>query len=269
MVDAFYPETLEEALNIRQEILVVPYAGGTDLMVQKDHEHPFLFLSGIKELTGLQIDGDKLVMGAAAPYADLLKDSRVPEILRKAIKGIAAPAIRNLGTMGGNICNASPAGDSLPVLYAMDAVLVLQSAQKAQEIGIEEFITGVKKTRLEPDQLLTKIILPIGERGHTYYKIGARKAQAVSKLSFAGVHRIQEGVIREIGIAFGAVGPTVVRSREIEGKIKGRHKTELDIDDILNEYGKLIKPIDDQRSTARYRKQICLNILREYLAAGL
>ncbi len=80
---------------------------------------------------------------------------------------------------------------------------------------------------------------------------------------------MQEDVIQEISIAFGAVGPTVVRNREIEGKIKGRHKTELDIDNILNEYGRLIRPIDDQRSTARYRKQICLNILREYLTKGL
>jgi xanthine dehydrogenase FAD-binding subunit len=296
MVGAYYPETLEEALKIRSERMVVPYAGGTDLMVQKNHEHPFLFLSAIKELTGIQLEGDKLIIGSATSYADLLKDGRIPEVLKEAIQGIAAPAIRNLGTIGGNICNASPAGDTLPVLYAMDAVLILESAQAvqatqavqavqavqaeqtaqtlqtpqlSQSVRIEDFITGVKKTRLESTQLLTKIIIPIKDREHTYYKVGARKAQAISKLSFAGIHRVQEGVIQEIGIAFGAVGPMVVRSREIEEKIKGRHKTELDIDEILSEYGRLIKPIDDQRSTARYRKQICLNILHEYLTAGL
>jgi CO/xanthine dehydrogenase FAD-binding subunit len=269
MVDAYYPQSLKEALQIGEETPVIPYAGGTDLMVRKRFDRPFLFLDGVRELREVRTEGDRLLIGAASTYAQLLRDGRIPEALREAMKGIAAPAIRNLGTIGGNICNASPAGDTLPVLYAMDAELVLASASRTQTVKIEDFITGVKRTKLEPGQLLTKIVLPARDATYSYSKIGARKSLAISKLSFVGVHRIEDGVVREIGIAFGAVGPTVLRSREAEERIKGRRGQELDLDGILKEYGRLIRPIDDQRSTARYRRQICLNLLREYLTSGL
>jgi xanthine dehydrogenase FAD-binding subunit len=300
MVDAYYPGSLTEALKLREELSVIPYAGGTDLMVRKNHEAPFMYLRDIKELTCVEMEREtaseadpgveaetelcdeeglelttgmktsyRLVIGAAVTYADLLADSRIPEVLRDAIKGIAAPAIRNLGTLGGNICNASPAGDTLPVLYALDAKLILETTQGEQAIPIEDFIVGVKKTTLQPTQLLTKIVIPIRENAYTYYKAGARKAQAIAKISFAGIHRVHEGIIRDVHIAFGAVGPTVLRSREIEENLVGLNKTELDVENIMKMYDKLMLPIDDQRSTARYRKKICLNLLREYLTSGL
>jgi CO/xanthine dehydrogenase FAD-binding subunit len=265
MVEAYYPKTLREALEIRKERPAIPYAGGTDLMVLKNHEGPFLFLGGVGELKGVRREGDRLVIGAAGTIAELLSEEMLPEVLRKAMQGIAAPAIRNLGTIGGNVCNASPAGAPLPVLYAMDAELVLESASKKETVRIEDFITGVKKTKLEGDQLLTQIVIPAGESAYSYKKIGARRALAISKLSFAGLHRVENGVIKEIAVAFGAVGPTVLRSREAEEKIKGKQIAEPDIEGILREYDGLIRPIDDQRSTALYRKRICLNLLREYL----
>ena len=269
MVDAYYPQSLQDALEIRKDHSVIPYAGGTDLMVRENHENPFLFIGGLEELQKIDTDGDRLVLGGACTYAELLKDSRLPEALRKAVEGVAAPAIRNLGTIGGNICNASPAGDTLPVLYAMNAEVVLESSSGKETLRIEDFITGVKKTRLKETQLLTRILIPADHSGYSYTKMGARKSLAISKLVFAGVHQMDKGIIKDVGIAFGAVGPTILRSREAEQKIIGCSREELDIPSILREYEKLIHPIDDQRSTAEYRKKTCLNLLKEYLSTGL
>ncbi len=269
MVDAYFPRTLKEALEIRKDRPAIPYGGGTDLMVREGHDKPFLFIGSLEELKTVTKAGDHIAIGAACTYADLLKDDRIPAPLRKSVEEVAAPAIRNLGTIGGNVCNASPAGDTLPVLYAMNALLVLESADGTRIMGIDEFIQGVKNTVLGKDQLLTRILIPEGMTGYAYMKIGARKSLAISKLVFTGVHRVDRDVIEDVGIAFGAVGPTVLRSRGIEEKILGKRRGELDIEGILNDYAAIIHPIDDQRSTAEYRRKTCLNLLREYLTSAL
>ncbi len=269
MVEAYYPDTLKEALQIRSNTAVLPYAGGTDLMVRDHHDRPFLFLGRIEELRTIEQEGDRLIIGASCTYSDLLEDPRLPQGLRKAVQGVAAPAIRNLGTIGGNICNASPAGDILPMLYAMDAELILESSSEKVTVPIGDFITGAKKTKLEDTQLLTAIEIRTDHDGFSYTKIGARKALAISKLVFAGVHQIRDGLIQNVGIAFGAVGPTVLRSRKIEREMIGHHWDDLDVEKIMGEYDELIQPIDDQRSTAAYRKKACLNLLKEYLTTSL
>lgn len=280
MVKAYYPTTLEEALScLREDSKSVIYAGGTDIMVVNRPMKSILFLSQVKELFEIEEDEEYLSIGAAVTFTDLLYDPRIPEIFTYAIEHVAAPAIRNVATIGGNVCNASPAGDTLPVLYILDACVELVSLQQEEKIvrqlAIEDFITGVKKTRLEEGEILTRILLPkksLYQRGFYHYeKVGARKAQAISKVSFCACLLTKEDCVIDLRIAFGAVGPTVVRSKELEKFYIGRSKEALlaDKEKIIMSYASCLKPIDDQRSSARYRKQVCLNLLDDFLEMRL
>ncbi|SHI56317.1 FAD binding domain-containing protein [Parasporobacterium paucivorans] len=265
MVEAYFPENLPEALRILGDEDVIPYAGGTDIMVGKSFKKPFLYLDKISELKKVENLEGKIRIGACSTYAALLRDERIPKVLKESIRQIASPSIRNLGTIGGNICNASPAGDTLPILYALNAYLRLESENGFREIPIREFITGVKKTARETSWLLTEIIIPSGEYEYSYQKVGARRAQAIAKLSFVGIHELTAGIVSDIRIAFGAVGTTVLRDQKAEKELIGKKASDIDIPATIQYYEKIIRPIDDQRSEAVYRKTVCLNILREYL----
>ncbi|WP_378955192.1 FAD binding domain-containing protein [Pelosinus sp. sgz500959] len=269
MVKAWNPITLEEALYIKKEHPgAVPYAGGTDWMVNPKANVPLLFLNQIPSLKEV-LEGDiTLAIGACSVYADLLQTIAVPEILKSAIRGIAAPAIRNIGTLGGNICNASPAGDSLPALYVLDAQVVLAAISdggnvKRRKMPVWEFIQGVRKTALRPDELLIKILIPKHSFSHSYYqKVGARKAQAISKLSFAALANVEQSRITEFRVAFGSVGATVVRDQKLENIVS---QQSLDVEKVAQVYGDILKPIDDQRSNTVYRKKVCINLLKDFI----
>ena len=189
---------------------------------------------------------------------------------------IASPAIRNVGTLAGNICNASPAGDTLPLLYVLDAILVMgsldeQGKLRTRRLGIEAFIQGVRRIALRPSEMVLAIEIPCAAYEQMTklqrFKAGARKAQAIAKLSFAGLCRVEGEVLQDVRIAFGAVGATVIRSWTIEAKMQGLSLTELAArrTAIVQEYGRILRPIDDQRSTAAYRRQVCLNLLEDFL----
>lgn len=267
---SYYPKTLLEALHLKGEHSnVKPYAGGSDLMVLHKEDDRYLFLNQLSELKVIKEEEESIFIGAGLTYSEMLESSIIPAILKEAIRGIAAPAIRNVGTMGGNICNASPAGDTLPVLYALGASVKLLSENKNPRIlPIERFILGIRKTALADNELLEGIIIPKKNFSNVYYKkIGARNAQAISKLSFVGLCNIEEGKIEDIRIAFGSVGVTVVRDKELENKCIGKTVSELttNVSRVLEEYDSIIKPIDDQRSTALYRKKVCMNLLEDFI----
>lgn len=270
MVNAFYPKTLEEALAAKAEDpSLVPYAGGTDWMVNRREDTPLLFLNYIPALREIRRDENGLAIGACCTYTDLLESGAIPSILGQAAVEVASPAIRNLGTLGGNICNASPAGDTLPPLYVLDARVRLASARGKRELPLASFIQGVRKTALAPDEILESIIIPQAEYTRSYYKkVGARSAVAISKASFAGLMSVQGGRIAAIPMAFGSVAITVVRRPEIESSLTGKTVKELSKlkDELAAEYGPYILPIDDQRSTASYRRQICLSLLKDFLS---
>lgn len=268
MVNGYRPTTISEALEIRRDHDVVPYAGGTDWMINRDDSKTLLFLNGIPKLKEIDEDENNIYIGAASTYAELLTSDIIPQVLKDAITGIASPAIRNVGTLGGNICNASPAGDTLPILYALDAGLVVSTVDAAEVIDIDDFIIGPKKTVLRKDELIEQIIIPKKIISTYYYKkIGARKADAISKLSFVGIINKENGLIKEFACSFGAVGPTVVRNRLAESLIIGKSYAEaMDAKaDLLYKYNEIIRPIDDQRSTATYRKKVAINLLQDFL----
>jgi CO/xanthine dehydrogenase FAD-binding subunit len=276
MVGGFIPNNLGEALEIRAAKKVIPYAGGTELMVKEEAAGDYLFLHRLPELKELSADNGHIRIGSGCTFAELLESDIAPPLLKEAVGGIAAPAIRNLGTIGGNICNASPAGDTLPPLYLYDAAIVLASldpnsntADKKiieRRLPIADFILGVRKTALKDNEILTAIEIPLSSFTHTaYQKVGARKAQAISKLSFAAAARIENGEIKDFRAAFGAVGITVVRRRDLEKHITGQKAAAVHPEETRARYEPVLKPIDDQRSSGEYRKQVCLNLLADFL----
>jgi CO/xanthine dehydrogenase FAD-binding subunit len=181
---------------------------------------------------------------------------------------MASPPSRNLATLGGNICNASPAGDTLPFLYAADAELLMENHEFERRIAIEDFITGPKQTDLKPDELLTDIIIPDINFPVTYYKkVGQRRGMSLTKASFHGLADVLDGYVEDLRMAFGSVAPTVVRSRDIENSLIGESVNSLKnrYQEILELYEPLIQPIDDARSSAMYRKNVCFNILKDFL----
>ena len=278
MVTAYMPASVTEALAIkkkeRERALLV--AGGTDIMPAGQTAPVMIYLQGLHDLSNVTKSGAVLSIGAGCTYTQLIHDERIPQVLRDAMRSIAAPAIRNAGTLAGNICRASPAGDTLPVLYALEAAVVAGHLTDAgvmykRRIDIDDFIQGNRRTALAPDEIVLAVEIPCRSYENMTKmqscKIGGRKAQAIAKLSFAGICRVEDNVLCEIRLAFGAVDLTVVRSRELEAKMRGLTLAELAAkkNEILKEYAALLQPIDDQRSTAAYRRQVCLNLLEEFL----
>lgn len=281
MVEGHYPGSVQEALFCRSQFPnALLICGGTDVMVARRQAEHIIFLNQIPEMQRISQSEDILSIGSGVTYHALLQDGRIPDVLKKSIANIASPAIRNAGTMTGNICNASPAGDTLPVLYALDAVVVKASAEAGNpekiietRMPVAEFILGIRKIALEENEIVTAVEVPVSSYAMAakavFEKVGARQSEAISKASFCGVLHIQNGIITNAAIAFGSVAITVVRDREAEQKLIGLSLQQIRIEEkmqeILAEYSEKIHPIDDQRSTASYRKWVCLNLLRDFM----
>lgn len=276
----YYPKTYTEALKIINENDCIIYAGGTDLMVKK-YSYPGLpakfpknpiFISHLKELKQIEISSKNIILGSCVTQTDILEDSKLPDIFKKVVGLMSSPGIRNSATIGGNIINASPAADLLPLLFCYDAILILESINGSREIIIEDFIVSPGKTLIKSNEILSKIILQNPFISNYYYKkVGTRKANALSKLSLLVLLDKQKNLINDIRISFGAVSPTIVRSRNIE-KLITKKSVELvksKIPEIINKYSSLINPISDQRSTKEYRKYSSLKLLENYFEEKL
>jgi len=256
------PKTVEEALNCLATDGAKVIAGGTDELVQlrekKKSIKKLVNIGDIKSLKKIKKKNNTLIIGACVTYSEFLElaSENLPP-LTDAVKQIASPSIRNIATFGGNIVNASPAGDTLPVLYAFDAELLLESLKGKRVVKINDFITGPGETILNNGELLTEIRVKIPSFTYYYRKFGPRKALALSKVSFCGVHLNDSDEIR---LAYGSVGPTVIRAYEAEELYKKGQK-----DKIPDLIGKLVQPINDQRSTAEYRRYLCVEMTREFL----
>ena len=274
MVDAYRPDRLLEALKIRNEQSVELLAGGTDLMVHYKNwsglnpkfSKPVLFLDNMAELKAVDLVGSEIRIGASCTLTQILAERCIPEILKEAVDAIAAPALKNRATLMGNVCNASPAGDSIPPLIVLNARICLSSAKGERELSIAEFITGPGQTVLQENEIATAILIPESDWHISYFrKVGTRKANALTKLSLTGLANVAGDMVDDIRIAFGAVGPTIVRSVELEDTMKGLPLAQLNVKKIVGQYAPLLRPIDDQSSTAQYRKTVSLNLLRYFL----
>ncbi len=261
------PRDLAEALDMRaRHPEATPIAGGTDLCVHwpqrvADEPRPrtWLDLSSVDELRDGRWTEDELVLGARATYWDVIQDRRAAEelpLLVDAARQVGAVQIQVRGTWGGNIVNASPAADGVPVLMAYDAVLVLRSSKQTVEIPLSEFYLGYKEMRIQPDQLLTEIRIPRGQYDFQWFeKVGSRSAQAITKVGVAVTRRGGEW-----RVVANSVAPTVCRCRAVESLLASGHTVSRP-DDLLAALDDDVSPIDDVRSTARYRGQVLASLL--------
>lgn len=272
MAAVYRPVNLDDALAVLEAECPLVLAGGTDWMIKRERHEAnkrfILYIGQLPELRQITQQGDTLHIGAACTLTELLESPLVPVYLKQPLAKMASPAIRNIATIGGNICNASPAADSLPMLYALDALLYLQSSVGVETMPVQDFVLGPGKKRLGKKQLLAEIQIPLQD-GWTcsYRKLGMRRANSLSKLSFYALVKRVMGSLTDTRIAFGAVAPTVVRSREAELDILSAVRLgEADaLPRIINRYDGLLCPIDDVRSSREYRRKVSLRLLTQYL----
>ncbi len=270
------PSSLDDALQrLAADPTLRPFAGGTDLMVLLEAgaipPGRYLSLWGLRELRGIVQTADGVVIGALSTYSDV---QRSPWLHAYPMLAIAASetgsiATQNRGTIGGNIANASPAADTPPALLAYDAELELCSASGRRRVRYDGFHGGYKQMDLRPGEIIAAIHLPRRASGwHDYYrKVGTRRAQAISKVCFAGSIRMDGDAVGDIRIALGSVAPTVVRCHHAEDVVRGRQLSERTIAAAADALPSDISPIDDIRSTARYRGAVARNLLVEFLSS--
>jgi CO/xanthine dehydrogenase FAD-binding subunit len=267
MVNGYAASSLREALELRSNYDVTPYAGGTDLMVQNKPGQEYLFLSKIPELRQITLDEKYVRIGAAVTFTEALGDERVPQLMKEAVSRIAAPAIRNAGTFGGNLGNGSAKADSVLIEFAADAKLRLVSLSGERVIDVADFYHGRKELELRDDELIVEILLPKkGLENYYYEKVGGRNALAISRVSFAGVFAQQDGKITNVSAAFGAVADTVLRYRDIEATLIGKTIEEAKAAkaDYLKAYADRMT-LTRGRVSAEYRKTVCMNLLNAFL----
>lgn len=275
MVETLIAKNIDDALKLKSKHNAIIFAGGTDLMVEylrgsnliAKFEKPVLFINSIAELKGIKEDGNNIIIGALTTFDEIIKSPLIPQVLKDSASGIAGPPIRNIATIGGNICNASPSADSLPSLYAMDAVLRLKGKNSQREVKIKDFITGVSKTIIKDDEILTHIVIPKQNYEYSFYrKIGTRKANALSKLAMCALVCRENDKYR-FKISFCTLGVTVTRYESIEEKFITSNIDDWKnkIKDIQEAYSAIMKPRDSARSTALYRKKCALNLIKYFM----
>jgi xanthine dehydrogenase small subunit len=256
------PRSLKHALGLlRTNGRVTPLAGCTDVFVGRQFgtlsDDTFLNLWRLDELRGIVVADGVLRIGALSTWRSIARSkvvqNRVP-MLVAAAREIGAVQIQNRGTIGGNVANGSPAGDSLPVLAAADALIELRSAEWVRKVPFVSYYTGYRRSVRRPDELITAIEIPAVEGIQWFRKVGTRAAQSISKVVFAGVRAEQPR------LAFGSVAPTVVRVPRTEAALAAG----ASIEDAVRLLQDEISPIDDIRSTASYRRRVAGNVLAQF-----
>jgi OHCU decarboxylase len=252
----------------------LPIAGGTDVMVQYSAgtlpARKLVSIWNLPELRNIEMSAAEIRIGAGCTYTDLREQETIRSdfsLLSSAASWTGGIANQNRGTLGGNIVNASPAADSLPALLVYEAELLLVSARGERRVPYTAFHTSYRKTQLAADELVRAICLK--KRFSGYYaharKVGARNAQAIAKVCLAALGRLADGVVEDIRLAMGSVAPIPLRLTATEGAIRGKR-----IDSHLIQLAKTlaameVRPIDDIRSTARYRAAVAGNLVAEFL----
>jgi CO/xanthine dehydrogenase FAD-binding subunit len=266
------PRSLSDAYALLADGVRRPIAGGTDLMVQITGElgpppERMLDLWRLEELRGIAIDGATLSLGALTTYSQIRRSALCREHLPALVEAaatIGAAQIQNRGTLGGNVVNASPAGDTLPVLLAADAELVVGGARGERSIHARDFWVAYRETALAPDELLLRVRIPLaGGREMRFRKIGTRRAQAISKVVLALAWREQAlGEPWEaVRVALGSVAATPIRAAAAEIALEGSAPTPETADRAASALAGEIVPIDDVRSTADYRRAVAARVL--------
>lgn len=270
------PRSLQEALEALGEPGARPLAGGTDLvLLMRDRlVRPSLLvdISCLEELRRVERDADGLRIGAACRLVDLEAHPLVPPVLRSACRQVGTPQVRNVATVGGNVCNASPAGDTIPPLLSLDAVAEVRSAAGSRSVPLDRFFLGPKKTVLAPGELVVEFRIP-GEaldRGGCFQKIGRRSEVVIAQVNAAATVELDErGALAAVRVALGSVAPTPLRCRRAEEKLAGRPPAGEAVEEAARAVLESISPISDVRAPASYRLRVAAVLTRRALAGAL
>ena len=252
-----------------------PIAGGTDLMVLLEAgrlpEGNYLSIWDLKELREIKINDDCIVIGAGTTFQDIIANETIQKEFPMMIRGAkvtGAVAIQSRGTIGGNIANASPAADTPPALLCYDAMIEVQSKERGTTwYDYSKFHFDYKQMLLKKDEIITKIKIPRTSKPHKdyYHKVGTREAQSISKICFAARAFHEGKTISEIRLAFGSVAAMPIRATQTEIFLSGKELNDKTIQTACAKLSSELSPLDDIRSTATYRKQVAVNLLRDFL----
>ncbi len=270
------PRDLPEAFRLLALAPRTPIAGGTDLMVRITGEigsppDQVLDLSRLDELRGIALAGGQLTVGALTTYAEIRRSGLVARslpVLAEAAATVGAVQIQNRGTLGGNIANASPAGDTLPLLLALEAVIEVGGPRGERSIPADQFWIAYRTTALAPDELVLRVRIPLVEaRQVRFRKVGTRRAQAISKvvLALAWEQADRKDRWGHVRLALGSVADRPIRARSTELYLEGSRATLETADGAAETVAAEIRPIDDVRSTADYRRQVTARILHRII----
>ncbi len=269
----FMPDTLSEALEIMDREDVIPLAGGSDLMVSgfngtgvdPTFNKPVMIISNLKELKGItEREDGSVVIGALSTSREIHTSELVHPLVRDAASRMGAVALRNSATIGGNIGNASPKGDTPQPLILLDARVVLTSVNGSREMLVDDFIIAAKKTKREKNELITAVIIPPAHFTHIYFhKIGMRRSNAISKLTLSCAAEIRNGVVVDFRASSGAAGPKVARSRDAEMILIGKKVEELPLvkEEFLDAWNNVISP----HAMAEYRRASTRRMLNYFI----
>jgi CO/xanthine dehydrogenase FAD-binding subunit len=275
-MEGYRPKTLKEALELKARLgkSLAVVAGGTDFMVSlKLGAAPpdgIMDITGIEELRAIRLERGALVIGACATFSEIAESGLVAErapVLLGAAQQIGARQIRNMATLGGNVATCSPAGDSLPALWVLDAHVLMAGKRGTRKIGIRKFNPCYRTTELGPDEIVAALVIPEtkGAYESAFFKVGPRKAQAISKVSLACMARLKGRTLQDVRFAAGSVGPVVVGLSRTEKYLRGKRPGVRVIEKARQTAMAEISPIDDVRSTALYRKTVTGNLVARFL----
>ncbi len=268
------PADLEEALRLLATTTARPIAGGTDVMVGLaagaiQPDAPLLDLWSLADLRGIRVTDGALEIGALTTYAELRRSPVVRDqlpVLAVAAATVGAVQVQNRGTLGGNVANASPAGDMLPILLATDAELVLASVRGTRTVAAADFWTGYRSTACAPDELVLRVRIPLVEGRHVRFrKVGTRQAQAISRVVLAVSWRRVGAAWRDVRVALGSVAEVPLRALRTEVALEGRRPDRDAAERAIAALAADIRPIDDVRGSAAYRNAVAGRILRRII----
>ena len=269
-VDYRKPVDVAEAAAIKAAGATV-LAGGTDVYpahVGRALTGPVVDISGIDELRGVEITDDAYRLGALTRWSDVAAADLPPRFdgLRAAARDIGGIQVQHAGTIGGNLCTASPAADGVPNLLALDASVELASPSVRRVLPLGAFLTGYRETALAPDELLTAVVVP---RGHedaraVILKLGLRRYLVISVVMVAAIVVIEGDEVRDARVAVGACSPVAVRLPALEDELRGRPRAGL-ADVVTSDHLSGLTPIDDIRGSAEYRRHAALTLVRRAL----
>ncbi len=276
----FAPSSIEQALECLKDGDVTILAGGTDLTPQSKAGrvaigHTLMNIRHIAPLSGIAIEGNDIFIGALSTITEVMEHPLVREhlpVLAEACNHFASDQIRNAGTIGGNICNASPAGDTLVPLLVLDARVELASMPDKEVnrrlLPLSTFLVGPGKTQRLPGELFTGLRVALPQANHVarFYKHGTRPALDIATISIGIAGTRKDGALTNVRVAFGAVAPTPIRAALTEKALEGRKLDDAAIDEVAAVARDEVKPIDDVRASAWYRKEMIHNITKRILS---